>query len=247
MLKGTSLAECAAECEISVQTAFTWRHKILHALQFDQSNRVLGGIVEIDDMFFSVSYKGNHKKSKNFTMPRKSYKRGTDNTAATGGKACVICAVECHGQTYAEVTGIGSVNVAKLKYAFKDRLLKDSIALTDRAYDFKNYFATTPIELVQLAAHTDPRSQKSPPEIKGAFHIQNVNNFHRRFRKSMKNYNGVATKYLNHYVNLFVWIENYKKVAEYNLTNQLLKSISENNSYISYSNIVTLPAIPCVA
>lgn len=247
LLKGTSLANCAKECDISVQTAFAWRHKILHALQFDQTNRVLGGVVEIDDMFFSVSYKGNHTKSKNFTMPRKSYKRGTDNTAASGSKACVLCAVERNGQSYAEVTGIGKVDVAQLEYAFKDRLLTDTIALTDKAYDYKNYFASTPIELIQLAAHSIPHKQSSPPEIKGSYHIQNVNNFHRRFRKSMKVYNGVATKYLNHYVNLFVWIENYKKTSKFNLENEMFHSMCETDTYIAYNNIIALPPIPHVA
>ncbi len=247
LLKGVSLAECARECSISVQTAFTWRHKILHALQFDQSDRMLGGVVEIDDMFFSVNYKGNHKKSKNFVMPRKAYKRGNDNTSAIGSKACVLCACERNGQTYAEVLGTGVADVNKLTYAFKDRLLSDTIALTDKAHGYKNYFDTTSIELVQLSSHSDPKNQNSPPQVLGSYHIQNVNNLHRRIRRSMKNYNGVATKYLNHYINLFVWVENHKKAYEYSLPDEIFKSICMNDSYYSYKNIISLPTIPFVA
>ena len=247
LLKGSSLSECAKACSISVQTAFIWRHKILHALQSDQVDRVLGGVVEIDDMFFSISYKGNHKNSKKFVMPRKAYKRGTDNNSATGSKACVLCACERQGQVYGEVVGVGSVTVDELKYAFKDRLLGDTIALTDKAYNYKNYFDTTSIDLVQLASHSIPKVQSSPPQVLGSYHIQNVNNFHQRFRKAMKNYNGVATKYLNHYVNLFVWIENYKKANEYSLPTEMFKTISKTDSYCSYNKIVSLPPIPQVA
>lgn len=247
LLKGAPLRECAEVCNISVQTAFTWRHKILHALQADQTNRTLGGVVEIDDMFFPISYKGNHKKSKNFTMPRESYKRGTDNRAAIGSMACVLCACERQGQVYAEVVGTGSVNVERLNYAFNNRLLPDTIALTDRAYSFKNYFSSTTIELVQLASHSIPKNPTSPPQVKGSYHIQNVNNFHRRFRRTMKIYNGVATKYLNHYVNLFVWIENHKKAYEYSLPTEMLKNISQKGSYCPYNKIVNLPPIPNVA
>ena len=247
LLKGTSLNECAKECDISVQTAFTWRHKILHALQLDQADRVLGGAVEIDDMFFSLSYKGNHNKSRSFTMPRKSYKRGTDNTAASGGKACVLCAVERRGQTYAEVVGIGKVSVDELKYAFDTRLLGDSIAMTDKAPEFNLYFKDSSIELVSLRSHADKHKPNGPPEIKGSFHIQNVNNLHCRIRKTMKRYNGVATKYLNHYISLFIWIENYKKIDEYNMQNYMLETMCENNSYISYNDIVKLPPVPHVA
>lgn len=247
LLKGTSLIQCAKECNISVQTAFTWRHKILHALQLDQSDRMLGGAVEIDDLFFSISYKGNHKKSKNFTMPRKSYKRGTDNTAAAGGKACVLCAVERRGQTYAEVVGVGRVSVDELKYAFDNRLLGDSIAMTDKAPEFNLYFKDSSIELVSLRSRANRYRSFSPPEVKGSFHIQNVNNLHSRIRKTMKRYNGVATKYLNHYISLFIWIENYKKIDEYNMQKYMLETICENNSYVSYNDIVKLPPVPHVA
>ena len=37
LLVGASLEECAFQCGISVRTAFIWRHKILNALQNDQS------------------------------------------------------------------------------------------------------------------------------------------------------------------------------------------------------------------
>lgn len=247
LLKGTSLAVCAKECGISEQTAFTWRHKILSSLQSDQNNRALTGIVEIDDMFFSISYKGNHKKSKNFTMPRKSYERGNDNSATTGGMACVLCACERRGQTYGEVVGVGSVSVNQLEYAFKDRLSSDTLVLSDRAYNYKNYFKTTSIEHIQLAAHCIPKDSSSPPQVKGTYHIQNVNNTHRRIRKMLKPYNGVATKYLNHYISLFVWIENYKKIDEFNLSNLMIESLYKKDSYISYSDIISSPTIPSVA
>lgn len=247
LLQGCSLAKCAEECGISVQTAFTWRHKIMHALQSDQTDRVMGGVVEIDDMFFSVSYKGNHKKSKNFVMPRPAYERGTDNVGFTGNMACVLCACERQGQTYAEVLGTGQANIPKLQYAFDKRLMKDTIALTDRAHGYKNYFSQTTIELIQLAAHTNPKSLKSPPQVLGSYHIQNVNNFHTRFRRHLRNYNGVATKYLNHYVNLFVWIENHKKIESINLERALFNTLNANSSYAALNSIVSLPPIPEVA
>ncbi len=247
LLNTASLVECARECSISVQTAFTWRHKILHALKADQDNRVLGGIVEIDDMFVGINYKGNHKHSKDFQMPRKAYKRGNDNKTQSGRRACVLCACERQGQVYAEVVGVGRASVSELNYAFNERLMKDCIALTDKAKEFKYYFQETPIELIQLCAHSNKYDYNSPPEIKGSYHIQNVNNLHRRFRRHMEKYNGVATKYLDHYLNLFVWIENHKKAVDHNLQTELIKSLHEKDSYITYSQIVKLPPVPEVA
>lgn len=36
----------------------------------------VGGVVEFDEAFFRESFKGNHKKSTTFTMPRKAHKSG---------------------------------------------------------------------------------------------------------------------------------------------------------------------------
>ncbi len=246
-LERRTLKYCADECKISERTAFIWRHKILSSLQRDQSNRVLSGVVETDDMFFSVSYKGNHKNSKRFTMPRKPYQRGNDNRAAIGNKACVLYAIERNGQCYGEVLGTGAVSVPMLSYAFKDRIGDDSIVVSDGAYNYKRYFDNTNIVLVQTAAHSIPRDYSSPPEIKGNFHLQNVNNSHKRFRDFLKPYIGVSTKYLNNYVSLFVWIENYKKTTFDPLENELEKRIFSAGSYIKTEDILSLPPVPNVA
>lgn len=36
----------------------------------------VGCVVEVDEAFFRESFKGNHKKSTTFAMPRKSHMRG---------------------------------------------------------------------------------------------------------------------------------------------------------------------------
>lgn len=52
-----SIRECAEVCNISTQTAFNWRHKVLDALQNMQSEAHLKGVVEADETFFALSYK----------------------------------------------------------------------------------------------------------------------------------------------------------------------------------------------
>ncbi len=245
LLGGLSLEKCSQLCGISVRTAFLWRHKILSILQNDQNDRALAGIVETDDMFFNVSYKGNHKNNTNFVMPRAPHKRGGDTKVQTNAKACVLCAVERGGQAYGEVMGVGAVTPAKLDYAFKNRICHDALVVSDKAQCMKSYFMKSPNELVQVASHI--RKVGSPPEIKGTFHIQNVNNMHFRIRTFMRGYNGVSTKYLNHYIGLFIWIENYKKISDINFKKEILSQINQGNTYINAKTITSLPAIPSVA
>lgn len=248
LLQGLSLQKCSTICGISTRTAFLWRHKILSVLQHDQSNRMLGGIIELDETFFSISYKGNHKKTKNFVMPRAPYKRGTDSNAQTGSRACVMCALERNGQVYAEVLGKGQPTIAMISHAFDSRILNDSIVLSDKAVGVRHYFERFDnIQHITLAAVANPAKKFGPPEIKGAFHIQNVNNMHFRLRKFLSVYNGVSTKYLNHYVNLFVWLDNHKKIKDIDYKNELSSQINQNHTYISARNITQLPVIPYVA
>lgn len=249
LLMRASLKRCAAVCGISVQTAFTWRHKVLNALQLDQEDRVLGGIVEADETFFGISYKGNHTKSKDFTMPRRAYKRGSDSREQTGSRACVMCALERNGQVYGEVLGKGQPTIAMLSHAFDNRIMPETIFISDKAIGMKNYFKNNAkaIQLIQLKAHIKPKSMNSPPEVQGAFHIQNINNMHYRLRKALEPYCGVSTKYFNHYLNLFVWIENHKNIPNMNLHRELCSSLNQKGCYTTLQNITSLPAIPDVA
>ena len=109
MIDKLPLRRCAEECGITLPTAFAWRHKILDALQNMMAEVKLGGIVEADETFFRLSYKGNHKKSSNFHLPRAAKKRGTG--AAKRGiskeQVCVPCAVNLAGKSIALLSNLG--------------------------------------------------------------------------------------------------------------------------------------------
>lgn len=247
LLLGASLEECAFQCGISIRTAFEWRHKILNTLQRDQDNRVMAGIIEVDEMFLPVSYKGNHKNSKRFAMPRKAFQRGSDNRSNNVPKACIMCAVERNGQSYSEVLGAGQSTTKMVTYAFEKRIVPDSIMLSDGGKALVNYFSKkNSIELITLKASVSGNHNGGDPEIRGIYHIQTVNNFHTRLQRFLRKYNGVSTKYLNHYVNLFVWIENHKSM-ESRLEDTLQSHISEKGTYIASKDLPDRAPIPCVA
>lgn len=60
MSSGMSIRKSAEICNLSVPTAFYWRHKILDALRSKMENdgNQLAGIVESDETYFQLSYKG---------------------------------------------------------------------------------------------------------------------------------------------------------------------------------------------
>ncbi len=210
MLDGKSIAKCAEECEISIQTAFTWRHKILAALSNTSFASGFNGMVEMDEMFVRISYKGNHKNSKNFIMPRKSFKRGTDNRStenANNSKACILCVVDRNKSFSGVIPCKGLINLPILKKVFDfNQISTESIVMTDGFRAYGQYFREINIEHIVL-----PSSNSKKPTVKGPYHINNVNALHSRFRQFLSKYNGVSTKYLHHYLGMFLWLENHKK------------------------------------
>ena len=96
MVHGMSIIKTAEICGINRNTAFAWRHKVLDALGLIVQEISLEGIVEADETFFVLSYKGQKKG-----LPRKPKKRGTPVTkrGLSNEQVCVPCAIDRKGNT----------------------------------------------------------------------------------------------------------------------------------------------------
>lgn len=195
MMNGFSIRKTAEICGIHRNTAFYWRHKILDALQNMANGVTLNGIVEMDETFFAVSYKGNHEKSKTFQMPRKAHKRGgeTHIRGLSREKVCVSCAVNRNGLSIAKVSNLGKISAKNVHGVYDNRISNDSTVVTDKANAYVNFAKTNNLKLIQL------KDGKSKDCI---YHIQHINNYHSLLKRFMRNFNGVSTKYLNNYL---VW------------------------------------------
>lgn len=122
MIEKYSLRKTAEICGISLFTAFIWRHKILDALQNMQDSVRLDGVVEADETFIPLSFKGHHK---NFNLPHSAKHRGTANTKRGLSKelVCLPCLVNLNGKSIAKISNPGKPNLTALQ--------KDSLFVTD--------------------------------------------------------------------------------------------------------------------
>jgi transposase-like protein len=134
MMDQKTLKQSSEECHISMSTAFTWRHKILDTLRELTEKVYLTGIVEADETFFNVSFKGNHKRSHDFTMPRKAHKRGNDvhEKGLSSEKVCVPCAVNDTGISYAKPGKLGKISSACITSTFEEKIAPHSVLCTDK-------------------------------------------------------------------------------------------------------------------
>ena len=239
MLNGFSVRKAAEECGIHRNTAFAWRHKILDALQNMANDVILDGIVEADETFFTISYKGNHKKSKKFTMPREPHKRGnsTHVRGLSSEKVCVPCAVNRNGMSIAKVSNTGRVSTRDLHEIYDGRIDPSATLVTDKMNSYVRFSNANGIELVQL---------KMGKAKKGIYNIQHINSYHSQLKRFMKGFNGVSTKYLNNYL---VWhnFVNYAKETNVEKRAILLSYVLTTLKTDRNSSLSDRPALPLVA
>lgn len=230
-----SLRKTAKRCGIHKNTAFIWRHKLLDALQDVLSLTVLEGIIEADETFFSVSYKGNHKNS-TFVMPRKPHRRGSSihTRGLSHEKVCVPCAISRNGYAVSTISNLGRISIRNLHNAFDNKLQSNSILCTDKLASYIQFSRDNNLNLIQL------RSGKS---IQGIYHIQHINRYHGDLKDFIRSFKGVSTKYLNNYLTLFSFMYQCSQMDE-NMTSKLLTTTLRLGKKISSNQLSSRPAIP---
>ena len=238
MMNSFTVRRSAEICGINKDTAFIWRHKVLDALQNMQNSVELNGVVEADETFFALSFKGNHKKSTTFTMPRKAHKRGKDihTRGLSHEQVCVPCAVNCNGLSIAKITNLGRVGAKDIHHAFDNRIEPNSILCTDAISCYNDLVRTEKLELIQL---------KTGKSKLGIYHIQHINSYHSMLKNFMIRFHGVATKYLNNYLIRHNFL-NYAKESYAEKTTILADFVFTTNKKSLSKEIPLRPAIPLV-
>lgn len=239
IMNGLSIRKTAVACGIHRNTAFLWRHKILDALQNMADDVTLDGIIEADETFFAISYKGNHSKSKTFAMPRKAHKRGhsTHIRGLSQEKVCVPCAVNRNGLSISKITNTGRVSTRDLHHIYDGRIKTNSTLVTDKMNSYVRFTNANGIDLVQL---------KTGKAKKGIYNIQHINSYHSQLKRFMRGFNGVSTKYLNNYL---VWnnLVNYAKESDMEKRNIFLTFVLATLKTAKCRDLSNRPAVPLVA
>jgi len=82
---------------------------------------------------------------------------------------------------------------------------KEAVLCSDGAAVYSAFAKKTGI--AHEAIHT------KGPRARGVFHVQNVNAYGSRLKTWMRRFNGVATKYLGHYLGWRLLLERYQSVV----------------------------------
>lgn len=194
MDEGLSVRKAAARMGVHRTTAFRWRHRFL-ALPREVKAVKLAGVAEADETYVLRSYKGQRHKllTEQTRKPRhrggKAAKRGLSTEQVP-----ILVLRNRAGQTTDHV--LEAANKRCVTAVLQPDLAEDAVLCTDGS----GMLAKVAIELgIEHHAVNTLRGEHT----RGAWHIQNVNAYHSRFKQWMRRFNGVATSYLPNYLGWF--------------------------------------------
>lgn len=226
-----TLRKAAERCGIHRNTAFAWRHKVLNSLREDEEIN-LGGIVEADETYLNLSYKGNHKNAGEFEnlYGRAARKRGGENhkRGLSNELACVGCGVDRQATSYAKVCGSGKASAEEIEAIFKGKVQAESVLCTDGLASYRSFAAKNKLQLEELPGGKEKR---------GAYHLNTVNSYHSIIKGFVGQFKGVATKYLNNYLVWCNWVKR-KKMQDAQRIGLMLETVLSHIGKIRYCDVV---------
>ncbi|MDE5831469.1 MAG: IS1595 family transposase [Desulfovibrio sp.] len=232
MVHAMSVLKTAEVCEINKNTAFIWRHKVLDAL-FQLSNKTeLNGIVEADETFFVVSYKGQKKH-----LPREAKKRATPakKRGLSAEQVCVPCGLDRTGKVISKIDNFEKINHSGLAHVFGGRIKKNSVLYTDKASAYRKFSSDNYLQLIQL------KGGKYKLDI---YNINHINAYHSGLKTFIRPFKGISTKYLNNYLTWNIYTSQKGTIKE--KTQTMLTGISQANIVVRFNEIGNRPSVPIV-
>lgn len=199
VIERKSLRFCAKKLEISLATAFYWRHKVLHGLTFDSVPNRLSGNVYMAKKLIAENFKGCRNINTNVRH----------NIWVVGAK------------------GVEDTMLAKpISRGFWDFPIFNRIIYP--IIDKKAYIIPYGDRYISIVAekHNKKRKKEVTDENRIKF-------FHNNLGKWLKKYCGVATKYLEEYLSIFI-LSNIEKKVDYM---KIFKLLFSGNRFVQIKEI----------
>jgi transposase-like protein len=198
--EGETVVTSAERCGVAVSTAFRWRHRFLTS---QEATPTLTGIVEADEAFVLLSYKGSRaweraeKGLPGADLPdREARKRGGKATkrGLSHEQVPIIVAAARGGGIISAVLEVDTGDA--IKAVLEPALSKDALLVTDGGKALARC-------ATKMNVSHEVLNQSVGERVHGELHIQNVNSLHERIKTFLRPRRGVATKYLASYLRWF--------------------------------------------
>lgn len=224
MHEGLSLEKIKKELHINKKTAFDWRHKIAASLHSDDKSK-FEGITESDETFFLHSQKG----SKNLLQkPRKRGKKAKQRGINNEHVAAIVT-MDRAKNIDLKVVCLGRITKKDIVRAIGGKINKQTVLCTDGHVSYKGFAIDNNLE------HHVLRGNLKQYVKQKTYHIQHVNSADSRLKTWIdREMHGVATKYLQSYLNWFRYREKYKGLE---IITKMINSALDPRGLMKFGNI----------
>ena len=215
MAEGKSIRQSGKICQIDPKTAFRWRHRFLSPMAKNESTKMTG-IVEADETFFSENCKGSRE-----IKHRKPKKRGASTKKLLGERIPVLIIRDRTG-TEADFVFL-QIEKEAIHNSLRPLMGEEIVLCTDGNSIYETFAKEEKILHKRIVSLDGIRV------VEEIFHIQNLNAYISRLKSWIRQFHGVATKYLENYLGWRRTIEmkNVKVSAKFYLQRALRKNYQQ--------------------
>lgn len=188
MIDDVTLEVISRNLNINIKTAHYYRYLVFHALSDYQSEIKMGGTILIDETFISI-------REKKYKIYRAD---GKDLRGLSFNQLCVITLINLQGISLAKVSSRAMALPEHYKLLFNRNIYNPKLFIHDgntKQYQFINQF-----NCEKVNARKD-QSEMYSTEI--------IDSYHSNLKKYFFKHAGHRLKYLQHYLNFFVFRQNY--------------------------------------
>lgn len=222
LISGYSIRKSAQFTGISIQTSFDWRHKLLTS--FSTILPVgFKGIIEVNDLVFKYSEKGK-RSSENTSSEINSENSNIEHDLKP---VAVLATCDRSGREDLRVITHGRLDTEDIKRALQGRIQYAEFLINGRENKLNVMNRDMEIE------HSESKIQlmQSNPTI----HISGVNKMTSGLEKFFIPFHGVATKYLQNYLNWFLLLEKVRNVTR-KISAVASIALSADRAWYDYTN-----------
>lgn len=203
LIDGVSITKATQQLKVARSTAFRWRHRFLALPHHIKAGR-FSGIVEADESCLLKSCKGRRHELRE--QARKARRRG--GRATRRGMSVehdiVLVVRDRSGACTNQI--VQTLDTAHLAAVLQPVLAADAVLCTDGS-------AALAAAARHIGVEHHAINASAGQHALGPWHINNVIGYHSRLKNWLRQFNGVASFYLPHYLGWFRALERFRPIA----------------------------------
>ena len=195
-----SLIETSLEVELSKTSTFELQIRIFDALECFDSDKLLQGVVQVDEKYERISFKGFSKEK----MPRSSRHNGKDKhvSGISNDQICIVVAIDENDYIVIKVVGNENASTSMISKALKNKIMKKSILVTDSKNSYIDFAKENDLKLIQI-----PKGCHKSND----YTINDVNEIMTEISSYLFHKKGVSSRHMQHHMNFI----RYRKIIKY--------------------------------